>query len=91
MAYTAPELHCRAMLRLAEEEAAESFPALRAIPLHCGDATIFASIRLVSFSPPGPVSTVLVTSKPVTPSAGPFTINSTRAPGGRRDMVLRVY
>jgi len=30
----------------------------------------------------------LVTNKPVTPSAGPSTINSARAPGGRSDMVL---
>src|SRR5580698_3392366 len=46
------------------------------------DTAILAIARLGSFSPPGPVSTLLVTRSAVTPAGGPFTINSTRAPGG---------
>src|SRR5271156_6918454 len=46
------------------------------------DAVIVARARLVSFSPPGPVSTVRVTKSAVTPTGGPLTINSTREPGG---------
>src|SRR5580658_206747 len=43
---------------------------------------IVASMRFGSFSPPTPGSTVRVTSNPGTPELGPFTRNSTRAPGG---------
>src|SRR5271155_4821792 len=47
-----------------------------------GADIIVARARLGSFSPPTPVSTVRVTSKPGTPGGGPFTMNSTRPPGG---------
>src|ERR1700733_3515792 len=46
------------------------------------DAVMAAIMRVGSFLPPTPVSTVRVTRRPGTPAGGPVTINSTRPPGG---------
>ena len=78
----APVTQLRAIFRWLEEEVAGELCNFDRASGAFAEATIFASVRLGSFSPPGPVSTVLVTSKLFSPSAGPVTINSARAPGG---------